>query len=99
MQYDHVRLVDDPAENMIFMIMFSFYDPYDHIFIDPPVSKQLVFLSGCAAVGNVSAARSNNSYLSSLTPPLKMLFDIHQHHHHCDHHHHRYRNNGKLDFL
>ena len=35
--------------------------------------NQLVFLSRCA--GNVSAALSNNCYLSSLTPALKMLFD------------------------
>ena len=39
------------------------------------MSKQLELLAP-----NVSAL-SNNCYLSSLTRPLKMLFDIRQHHH------------------
>ena len=58
---------------IIIIIIIIIFDAVVFLILLYIAFNQLVFLSRCA--GNVSAALSNNCYLSSLTPALKMLFD------------------------
>ena len=60
-------------KNIIIIIIIIIFDAVVFLILLYIAFNQLVFLSRCA--GNVSAALSNNCYLSSLTPALKMLFD------------------------